>query len=237
MLEKFISPLEKEGQNFIWFATDKQNNIIYECNDKWETKDFMTDVYGPRYFLNNIGLIGGGFKFFLNLDIMDIGHKLEENVFSYQKLGEGIQILKPRITLGKNNFLSSITTRITQVTNLRDDIFVRKYIHCDLKLVKTPNGEAKNTSVIDYYGLGYSNEVHLDDTDVRYTVMLCVPDSYPKNHSLFYKLQLTANMDSDIDIFMHDEGAFINPKEIEPSSTVSLKKGVRQELYYYLTTR
>ena len=48
MLEKFISPLEKEGQNFIWFATDKQNNIIYECNDKWETKDFMTDGYGPR---------------------------------------------------------------------------------------------------------------------------------------------------------------------------------------------
>lgn len=229
MLEVSRSPLEKEGQNYIWFAITKNGTSIYEYDDEWNKKDFVNDVYEPRYFMNTLGLLGKGSLYTMDLDILD-KEDIDANMFAHHVThGDKPSLVIPKIFLAHSTYpveVRSLTTPNMTISNPKDDIFVRKYVHCDLKLVK--NKESTAYSNIDYYALGYSNEIEMNGAIIRYALMLCVPndgDRYP-----FYKLQLTSTKDISIDLFVTNHIFCIT----DPHKTVELKSHQRVELEYQL---
>ena len=56
-LANSISPMEREGLEYIWFATMNNGNLIPEYTNLW-TKNNFDDVYKNRYLIKTFGLIG-----------------------------------------------------------------------------------------------------------------------------------------------------------------------------------
>ena len=226
VLDELRSPLEKEGQNFIWYGVSKNKSLIYECDDQWNTKDFMDDIYGPRYFLDGIGLIGKGKAYNLSFNIQN-KKDITKNMFSILTTGNKEHKYLPNIfitsSLYETTEVKSLTSPTIKVDNIRDDIFVRKYISADISFKKQ-----MTQSSIDYYALGYSNKVELDKTNIHYALMLCVPNN--KDKGIFYKIQFTPEKDIDIDLYTCN-GIFY---ATDIHKHISLKKGTREEFNYRL---
>lgn len=229
MLEVCKSPLEAEGQNYIWFAINKNGKSIYEYNDNWDKKDFTKDVYEPRYFMNTLGLIGKGSLYTMDLDILE-KEDIEANIFAHHVMyGEKTSLTLPKVFLAHATYpveVFSLSTPNMTISNPKDDIFVRKYVHCDLKLVK--NKESTAHSMIDYYALGYSNHIEMNGATIRYALMLCVPNDDDRDP--FYKIQLTSTKDINVDLYATPNIFCIT----DPHKTIELKAHQRTELDYRL---
>lgn len=229
-LEVCKSPLEVEGQNYIWFGITKDGRSIYECDDEWETKDFTTDIYEARYFINTLGLLGNGCLFTMDLDILD-KEDIESNMFAYHIMyGKRIGFELPKIYLAHSTYpveVRALTSPNMTISNPKDDIFVRKYVHCDMKLSRSQQ-ETTAQSLIDFYALGYANNLEINGITIQYAIMLCVPND--NNGKLFYKLQLMSNHDINIDLYASNY-IFCST---DPHKTIELKKDQRVEFDYRL---
>ena len=229
MLEACQSPLEAEGQNYIWFAITKDGKSIYEYNDNWEKKDFTTDVYEPRYFMNTLGLMGKGSLYTMDLDIID-KEDIEANMFAHHVMhGEKTSLELPKIFLAHSTYpveVYSLSTPNMVISNPKDDIFVRKYVHCDLKIVK--DSETSAHSMIDYYALGYSNKIEMNGATIRYALMICVPNDDDRDP--FYKIQLTSTKDINVDLYATPNIFCIT----DPHKNIELKAHERTEFDYRL---
>ena len=229
-ITNYISPLEKEGQNFIWYAITVDGDTIYECNDQWETKDFTESVYNPRYFIKSLGIIGKGCSYCMDLDIIS-KEKIGASMFTLNtvnKKDEANKFKIPNIFLvhHKNpEVIHSLTTPEMSIVP-KDDIFVRKYVHCDMRLVQ--NKETTAQSLIDYYALGYSNLINVNKNSIRYSLMLCVNND---NNKVFYKIQLTS-LDKDVDVDLYTGYPIFCITD--PHKTIKLKKNERVEFDYNL---
>ena len=107
MLEVCKSPLEAEGQNYIWFAITKDGKSIYEYNDNSDKKDFTKEAYEPRYFMNTLGLIGKGSLYTMDLDILS-KEDIESNMFAHHAMyGEKTSLNLPKVFLAHSTFGSS----------------------------------------------------------------------------------------------------------------------------------
>ena len=229
-ITNYVSPLEKEGQNFIWYATTVDGNTIYECNDLWETKDFTENVYNPRYFIKSLGIIGKGCSYCMDLDILS-NEKIGANMFTLNTSNKdkANKFKIPNIFLvhSKNPVeIHSLTTPTMTIATPKDDIFVRKYVHCDMRLVQ--NKETTAQSLIDYYALGYSNLINVYKNSIRYSLMLCVSND---NKKVFYKIQLTS-LDKDVIVDLY--AAYPVLCITDPHKTIKLKKNERVEFDYNL---
>ena len=170
----------------------------------------------------------------MNLDILDDKDEdLDTNMFCclHKDTKHHMPKRLPNIFISTKYLYSttevkSLTTPTMDIANPRDDIFVRKYIHSDLRLV--PSAEYRSQSYIDFYALGYTNNIEIENVNIHYSLMLCIPNNDDKG--IFYKIQLTPS--EDIDIVLYTCMSIFCATD--PHKSISLKKNTREELDYRL---
>jgi hypothetical protein len=180
--------------------------------------------------MNTLGLLGKCCLFTMDLDIMN-KEETDANMFAFHVVkGVHCGLVIPNVFLVHSSYpieVHSLTTPTMNIPNPKDDIFVRKYVHCDMRL--TRNQESTATSLIDYYALGYSNMVTINGVNIKYALMLCVSNDADK---IFYKIQLTAlNKDIDIDLYATTNIFCIT----DPHKKIELKKNQRVEFDYIIS--
>lgn len=144
-LANSISPMEREGLDYIWFATMNNGNLIPEYTNLW-TKNNFDDVYKKRYFTKTFGLMG----------------KKERVVFSTDNGIIQDKLSDINISLSIGDSVIPITNNVSSEYH---DFTARKYIHSDLKL-GNKNPQSLNTS-IDAYAIGYKTFVCFSSIDIE----------------------------------------------------------------------
>ena len=145
-LANSISPMEREGLDYIWFATMNNGNLIPEYTNLW-TKNNFDDVYKNRYLAKTFGLIGKKERVIFSTDNGIISDKISD------------------INISLSIEAGAIIPITNNVSSDYHDFTARKYIHSDIKLGNN-NPQALNTS-IDAYAVGYKTFICFSSIDIE----------------------------------------------------------------------